>query len=173
MKPISVLLSILYFHGFVALAKEVSFDGASVTFVVPDAFAELSKEEIKAKYPSVNAPSQVIGDERRTTTIAFQVKEQAIKSSDLPEVQKAFTQVFDRVIPGIEWKQNAIVEMAGQKWLMLEMTSRAIDQDIHNIVLVTPHKGRMLMFNFNSTKNEFPKVEKVLRDSIKSIVLKP
>jgi len=55
----------------------------------------------------------------------------------------------------------------------MEMTSRAIDQDIHNIVLITSHKGKMLMFNFNSTKNEFPKMESILRDSINTITLKP
>ena len=110
---------------------------------------------------------------RETTTIAYQLKAHPVKESDLPEVQKAFAQIFDRVIPGIEWKQNALVELVGQKWLFMEMTSRAIDQDIYNIMLITSHKGEMLMFNFNSTKKDFPKMEKALRDSIKSITLKP
>jgi hypothetical protein len=154
-------------------AKDVNLDGGSVTFVVPDDFSELSQAEINAKYPSVNAPKQVIGTESRATTIAYQLQPQPVKESDLPEVQKAFTQIFDRVIPGIEWKQNAIVDMNAQKWLVMEMTSRAIDQDIHNIVLITPHRGKMLMFNFNSTKKDFPKMERLLRDSIKSITLKP
>lgn len=168
-----ILLPILALLPCIASAKDVSIDGGSVTFVAPNDFTELSQAEISVKFPAGNAPSQVIGNERRTTTIAYQLKAQPVKESDLPDVQKAFTQVFDRVIAGIEWKQKSIVDLAGQKWLLMEMTSRAIDQDIHNIMLVTSHKGQMLMFNFNSTKKEFPAVEKLLRDSINSITLKP
>ena len=173
MNNASILIALLAIIPCIASAKNVTIDGGSVTFVVPDDFTELSQAEINAKYPSVNAPKQVIGTERRTTTIAYQLKAQPVKEADLPKVQKTFTQVFDRVIPGIEWKQNALVDLIGQKWLVMEMTSRAIDQDIHNIMLITPHKGKMLMFNFNSTKKDFPKMEKLLRDSIKSITLKP
>jgi hypothetical protein len=168
-----ILIAVLALLSCSASAKEVSIDGGSVTFVVPDDFTELSQEEINSKYPAVNAPKQVIGAAGRTTTIAYQLKAQPVKESDLPDIQKAFTQVFDRLIPGIEWKQNALVDLVGQKWLLLEMTSRAIDQDIHNIMLITPHKGQMLMFNFNCTKKDFSKMEKVLRDSIKSIKLNP
>jgi len=173
MKTILTLLMALLVFTIHLQAKDVSIDGGSVSFVVPDDFTPLSQAEINAKYPSVNAPKQVIGSENRSTTIAYQLHEQPVKLSDLPDVQKAFTQIFDRVIPGIEWKQNTITELVGQKWLVMEMTSRAIDQDIHNIVLITSHKGKMLMFNFNSTKKNFPTMEKSLRDSIRSITLKP
>jgi hypothetical protein len=176
MKAITIPITIFALLACSALSKEITIDGGSVVFTVPENFTPLSRAEITAKFPSTNAPENVVGSEGvgRTTTIAYQLKEQQpVKLSDLPDVQKAFTQVFDRVIPGIEWKQNALVDLVGQKWLLMEMTSRAIDQDIHNIVLITSHKGKMLMFNFNSTRKEFPKVEKLLRDSIKSIVLKP
>ena len=63
--------------------------------------------------------------------------------------------------------------MLGQQWIYLEMSSRAIDTDIHNIMLITPLQGKMLIFNFNSTKAEFPKVEAELRASINSIAFKP
>ena len=173
MKTILILVITLLLFSNRSQAKDVSIDGGSVTFVVPDDFTELSQAEINAKYPSVNAPKQVIGTEGRATTIAYQLQPQPVKESDLPDVQKAFTQIFDRVIPGIEWKQNGLIDLVGQKWLVMEMTSRAIDQDIHNIVMITSHKGKMLMFNFNSTKKDFPKMEKSLRYSIKSITLKP
>ena len=173
MKTFRTAVVILVLLTSLAPAMEVTFDGGSVSFVVPDDFTELTTEEITAKYPAANAPKNVVGNKGRTTSIAYQLQEQKVKLSNLPDVKKAFTQVFDRVIPGIQWKQNALVDFAGQKWLLMEMTSQAIDQDIHNIVLITSHKGKMLMFNFNSTKTEFPKVQKALRDSIKSITLKP
>ena len=169
-RPLLIILSLL--TGLVS-AKDISLDEGSVSFVVPDDFTELTEAEITLKFRSARAPKQVVGNEGRTTSIAYQFQEQPTKQSDLPEVQKAFTPLFDRMIPGIEWKQNALVDLAGQKWLLMEMTSRAVDQDIHNIVLITSHKGKMLMFNFNSTKKEFQKMEKLLRQSINSIKLKP
>ncbi len=51
------------------------------------------------------------------------------------------------------------------------MMSRAVDTDIHNIMLVTPFRGGMLMFNFNSTREEFPRMEGALRRSLESISL--
>lgn len=49
------------------------------------------------------------------------------------------------------------------------MTSSAVDTDIHNIMLITGIGEEMLVFNFNSTREEFPQVEKALRASIDSI----
>lgn len=171
-KPL-ILLALLVLIPPAASAKEISIDGGSITLVVPDDFTELSQEEINLKFPSVNAPKQVVGNENRATTIAFKFHDEPMEESDLPDAQKAFTQVFDRIVPGIEWKRNNIVKFAGQKWLLMEMTSRAIDQDIHNILLLTPHKGKMLAFNFNSTKADFPRMEQALKDSVRSIKLKP
>jgi hypothetical protein len=62
-----------------------------------------------------------------------------------------------------------IIELSGRKWVMLEMTSEAADTEIYNIVLATGYKGQLLMFNFNSTKKDFPNFEKALRESIASI----
>jgi len=39
-------------------------------------------------------------------------------------------------------------------------------------MLLTGLHGKMLVFNFNSTKKEFPKYEAVLRKSIGSIKIK-
>lgn len=173
MKSLLTSFALIVCFVFSAVAKEVALGDGSITFAVPDDFTELSRTEIKTKFPSVNAPEQVVGNAARSTTIAYQLKDAPVKIADLPDVKKAFTQVFDRVIPVIEWKENAIVELAGRKWVLMEMTSRAIDQDIHNIVLITSYRGRMLMFNFNSTKREFVEMEEVLRKSIKSIQLTP
>jgi hypothetical protein len=51
----------------------------------------------------------------------------------------------------------------------METTSSAIDTDIYNIMMLTGYDNRMLIFNFNSTKEDFPKFEKALRASLASI----
>ena len=111
----------------------------------------------------------MIGTRTGSTTIAYDLKSNKIPEDKLDDVRKAFKGVFDRVIPGIQWKKNEIIELAGRKWIYLEMTSKAIDTDIYNILLVTGYEGKMLIFNFNSTKEEFPKYEAKLRKSIQTI----
>jgi hypothetical protein len=60
----------------------------------------------------------------------------------------------------------------GKQWIYFELISAAVDTDIHNIILMTSLNGKPLMFNFNSTKEEFPKVIKDLQASIDSIKVK-
>ncbi len=81
----------------------------------------------------------------------------------------SFEKTFSRMIPGIEWKEKRILNLADREWIFLEMTSNAIDTDIYNILLVTNYGKEMLVFNFNSTKEDFPKYEKLLRQSVESI----
>ena len=128
---------------------------SNVTFVPPKGFKPLSKELIAAKWPNSRPPAYAVGTPSGGTTVAYDLKPNEIPQDKLHEVKKAFTRSFESRIPGVEWRKNEIIEHSGQKWLVMEMTSRAIDQDIHNIVLITPHKGKMLMFNFNSTKKDF------------------
>ena len=109
-----------------------------------------------------------MGNETASTTVAYDLKPDVIPQDKLGEVQKTFTQLFGRMIPGLEWKKNKIIEHSGRKWLFMEMTSTAIDTDIYNIMM-TGYDSRMLIFNFNSTKEDFPKFEKALRASLASI----
>jgi hypothetical protein len=153
-------------------AETFGIDSAGVSFEAPVGFTVLSEAEIEVKFPSRQAPTFVVGNERRTTTIAFDLKPQKISNEQLPEIKAAFEQMFERVIPGLQWKKRDLLELQGQTWIQLELTSQAIDTDIYNIMLVTPWRGEMLVFNFNSTKEDFPKVEDAMRASLSSIVLR-
>ena len=152
-------------------SEPVKVLGTDVTFHPPEGFNPLSKEVIATKWPTKQAPTYVIGNSTASTTVAYDLKPHNISPEELPNAQKSFTLLMERIIPGIEWKKNEIIELSGQKWILMEMTSRAVDTDIYNIVLMTGIGGKMLIFNFNSTKEDFPKVEAQLRKSIKSIKL--
>ena len=163
-------MAALLFSSF-ARAEPVNIHDTKVTFEPPPGFKPVPKEIIDLKWPNNRAPQYVVGNESASTTVAYDLKPNRIPQDKLGEVQETFTRLFDRLIPGIEWKKNEIIEHSGQKWLFMEMTSRAIDTDIHNILFVTGYQGKMLIFNFNSTKDEFSKFEKDLRASLKSIKL--
>lgn len=164
-----VMVSIIFFSPLVT-AKEINYSDSAV-FEVPDAFTALTSSEIANKFPSNRAPKYVVGNKRRSTTIAWDLKPRAIPADKLEQVKVSFVRLFERIVPGLAWIKRDIIELAGQQWILLEMTSNAIDTDIHNIMLLTSHQGKMLVFNFNSTKAEFPEVENILRHSIRSIKL--
>jgi hypothetical protein len=152
-------------------ADQFSIPEGGVTFNAPDGFTLLSKEEISLKYPTSRPPSLVVGNKARTTTIAYDLKPESIPPDKLPEVKAAFEKLFERIIPKIVWKERVIKNLENQQWIYLEFTSQAIDTRIHNIMLITPLRGKMLVFNFNSTKEEFPIIESKLRKSLNSIKL--
>ena len=172
MKRISLLAALLALPSTL-LAEPVKVGGSQVTFEAPEGFKPLTKEMIATKWPSNQAPAYAVGTPTGTTTVAYDLKPHALPQEALPEVQKTFTQLFERMIPGIQWKKNEIIEHSGQKWLLMEMTSNAIDTNIYNMLLLTGYEGKMLVFNFNSTKEDFPKFEAALRKSLKSVTIPP
>jgi hypothetical protein len=152
-------------------AEPIKVADTGVTFEAPEDFKPLSKVIIAAKWPTNRAPAFAVGTPSGGTTVAYDLKPNNIPQEALPEVKKSFTELFERMIPGIAWKKNEIIEHSGQKWLLMEMTSNAVDTDIYNIMLMTGYQGKMLVFNFNSTKEDFPKYEAALRKSLKSVTL--
>lgn len=157
----------------VAAAETFQVDGAACRFEAPRGFTPLTKEEIAAKFPSTRAPVSVVGNARRTTTVAYELKPDRLAPEQLPEAKQAFEQIFERVVPGLRWTKRDLVTMRGQAWIHFEFTSRAVDTDIHNIMLATSRAGRMLVFNYNATAADFAVMEADLRASIRSIRLAP
>lgn len=170
MKKLLTCLFVVFFAA-TSYGEPIKVADTEVTFIPPQGFKKVPQKIVDIKWPSNRAPRFVIGNERASTTIAYDLKPNNIPQNKLVEAQKAFINLFERIIPGIQWKKKEIVEISGQRWIFLEMTSKAIDTDIHNIMLVTGYQGKMLLFNFNSTREEFPKYEKQLRESIKTIKL--
>lgn len=153
----------------VAWADRVPVPGTRVSFEAPAGFTELAADEIAIKFPSRNPPGFAVGDERRKTTVACGVRELALTDEMLPTMLEALRTSLGRTVPGIEWKRHELVDLAGQRWLWLEFTSRALDADIYNMLLMTPLDGKTLTFNFNAAQAEFPIHEAALRASIASI----
>ena len=173
MKTLFTIILIVTVSAFVCSAEVVTIPETSISFNAPADFKPLSQEIIEIKYPSSRAPRYVIGNESASTTIAYDLKPHKIPQDKLGEVQKTFTELFSRIIPGIRWKKNEIITKAETKWLYLEMTSNAIDTDIYNMMLLTGYKDQTVIFNFNSTKEDFPKYETELRKSMESISISP
>lgn len=161
----------------VLFADQTSMENGAIKFNVPSGFTTLKADEIKIKFPSVNAPRFVVGNENRTVTVAYDIKDTGMPSekhvdAELPNAQMRFKQVYDRLIPGIKWINNDIIDIKGKKWILFEITSNAIDTDIHNIILMTFFRGRIFIVNFNSTIQAFQEVEAEIKQCIQTLNVK-
>ena len=166
------LFSLLLTFSPIVDAKTISLEDGAITFEAPDEFEVIPDEVLAVKYPSSRAPRYVIGNEGAGTTIAYDFKGKAFPDEQIDEVRDYLADTFERVIPGAEWIENKVIDHAGKKWIYFELTSNAVDTDIHNIMLFTGYQGQTLMFNFNSTKQQFESYEDELRQSMASIKLR-
>lgn len=174
--PLICLFTVLLLCGSTS-ADTITLAKGAITFEVPEGFTALDKEEVELKFPSSRAPRYVMGNEKRSVTVAFDFKPfgSGGKANDsvLPKLQEVYEGSLPRLIPGLEWIKKEIVEINGKQWLCMELTSSAVDTDIHNMMLITTYEGDLFMANFNSTKREFPEVEKELRRCIQTLVVDP
>lgn len=152
-------------------SETITFANGTVLLEPPPGFLPLSDQVKAIKFPRGNTPTAVIGNESASTTIAYGLRPREIRQQDMEAARKVFTKVFSRVLPGLQFKENKVVDLAGQRWGYMEMTSNAVDTDIYNIVVFTGHQGKTLILNFNSTRGDFPKYEQALRKSISSLQL--
>lgn len=167
-----IVLSLLFIIlSSTATAEEIRLSDTGISFISPVGFKSISPEIIDIKWPQKNAPKWVVGNESASTTIAYDLKPNDISAIPLPDLMDYFKKTFDRIVPGIDWKKREIIEISGRSWVYLEMTTHAIDADIYSIMLLTSYGKEMLIFNFNSTRADFPQYEEQLRHSIKSIQL--
>lgn len=151
-------------------SEPIEIGDTKITFEPPKNFAPLSDEVIQKNWPKKKKPDFVIGTLSGSTNISYTVTENELPQKAMPAAKFIFAQLFKKQIEGIEWKENDLIELGGQKWLMLEMLSGT--EEIHNIVLITGIGKKTVILNLNSTTDEFPKFEKQLRASINSIVMK-
>jgi hypothetical protein len=152
--------------------ERVSLAEGRLSFEVPDGFRPLTAEEIALKYPNGNPPGYAYANERADVSIAVQFSAAGVAPSELPRLQASMEQTLPRVIPGLQWLTREIVEIDGRGWVHLELTSFAVDTDIHNHMYLTSFDGRMLGINMNSTVGAYEGVRAALgrtRDSIRVV----
>ncbi len=168
MKIFTVCIFLLCFTSTV-FGGTITLDGGNISFEVIDEFKPIPKEWIELKFPGTSGPKYAIGNESGSTTISYDLKPHIIPQDKIDEIRAEFTKMLSKRMPEIKWVENKTIELSGRKWVYFEMTSTAIDTDVYNIMLFTGYKDQMLVFNFNSTKEEFQKYELALRKSIKTI----
>ena len=172
MRKVPFLIVVFCFVAQPVVANErVALGDGRVSFIPPAGFKKLTKEEIAKKFFRGNPPQYVFANETSSTTVAITFSNAKVSPEQLPEYKEAMEAMLPRLIPGLQWLAREIVEISGREWFHLEMTSQAIDTDIHNHLYSTSFDGKALIFGFNSTVEEYPMMKEVLVKSAQSIKL--
>jgi hypothetical protein len=103
-------------------------------------------------------------------SIAVTFSSQPLTLDALPQLKAALEQSLPRLVPGLTWVTREIVEINGRPWVHFELTSFAIDTDIHNEMFFTAFDGKMLGFNFNSTaalREQYKESLKTSKDTLR------
>lgn len=174
MKILSTWIIICIIATFSYAGEEVNLFQRKLSFKLPDEITTMSKEDAKQKYLiEVTRPKYIYSNRLGTTSIAVDTdKNLKLQPEQLAAYKSFMETTFERMIPGIKWIKRDFTSINNIKWIRLEFISNAIDAKIHNIILITSFEGSPLIFNFNSTKEEFPTVKKELYKSIYSINIK-
>lgn len=151
-------------------SRRVALYDGMVSFVPPQEFSRLSDEVIAAKFPEAKGPGIVYGNSRTTVSIAITYPPQRVlRPEQLPDFKSFMESLIEKQKAGMKWLSKDFVEINGQRWIHFEFISQAVDTKIHNHMYLTSLDERALMFNFNSTVEEYDGYKDALERSKDSI----
>ena len=166
------LLLLLYSFCTVLSAKNFTTPDQNASFDAPDNYSPLTQNEINLKFARGNKPPQfAVGNERRTVSIAYGHNPMPTTEDNLDVGLQTLYQGIDKILNKPKWVEHSVRQIGNRRWIYMEFIVPAIDTNIHNIMLLTPYKGKTLMFNFNATVEDFANDEAKLRQAIESIRL--
>lgn len=120
-----------------------------VGVVLPVKFQDMLPEDAKKKYPSEQRPQIIKTNSNGTVNFAFNLLEQEIEEEMLEAAVRDFVRVMKRLYPTniclkIEQGQGTHLPYASA-----EFTSLAVNENLYNMVGISPIGKDLLMFLFN------------------------
>lgn len=150
--------------------RRVTLYDGMVSFEPPPEFSRLSEEIVAAKFPEARGPGIVYGNSRTTVSIAITYPpERMLRPEQLPDFKTFMESFLEKQKKGMQWLKKEFVEINGQRWIHFELISQAVDTKIHNHMYLTSLDERVLLFNYNSTVEEYDSYKEALERSKNSI----
>ena len=167
-----ILFLILLQPTFCIAQDKVSLYDDKVIFILPNGFKIMPSEVAEKKYPNANRPQHIYSDKKATSSIGITFNRQVkVAPNQLSQFQEYMVKTYERMIPGLKWLKNSLVTINGTRWINLIFISNALDTEIYNNMLMTSLDNSLLMFNFNTTKEEFNNISQLLISSMESITI--
>jgi hypothetical protein len=105
-----------------------------LNILIPKDFGLMSEEMLNAKYPiEGKRPSEVYTNTTGSINIAFNLSQNQVTQDNLPDVEKALKNQFTST-PNITFNYSEIRTINGQKYVILDFYSQAVDTKIYNLI---------------------------------------
>jgi hypothetical protein len=159
----------------VAAQEPVRIADGRISFVPPEGFKPMAREDILVKFGrrgAAEAPQVVYSNERQSVSVAVGFRGQNLSAEQLPELKRVLEADFERNLPGLEWRAREIVELNGVRWIHFGMKAAAVDTQIVNDIYTTVFDGKLLLFNFNSTAAMYEAHKESLEKSARTITVR-
>lgn len=125
--------------------------GNKLNILIPKDFVSMSEDMLNAKYPIAGKrPSEVYTNATGSINIALNLTQNQITQDQLPEVETALKNQFTST-PNITFNSSEIRAINGQKYVIFDFYSQAVDTKIYNLMFVTSLNNKMLIGTFNCT----------------------
>ncbi len=119
--------------------------------LIPKHFVQMEQSDIAIKYPNPNPPDLVYTNDTGAINIAINHPKDRVPSDDLKRLHQELDKVIRQTQPDATWMFSGFQHYHGRQWIQLEFQTDAIDDKIHNMVMVTVVQGRALFISFNCT----------------------
>jgi hypothetical protein len=147
----SLILSLLVLS-FASMAntKNVTLEGI-VSLDIPEEFSAMPLEMAKVKYPMEKRAKSILTNSEGNVDILVNYTQNKVPENQEELLRQALSNNMKRMHPTAKWHKNEVIELHGHKYAFLELTTPALDTDIHNVMLATSVNGRALIISFNMT----------------------
>lgn len=150
----ALLLSCLSFFGLYVQASELESITAlngRISLLAPKAFGPMPQHTLELKYPSSRRPSEVLSDETGGISLAFNLTHNRVQANQLAQAHSSISGMFRNLYPSATWIRSEMIEQNGASFFVMELTTPALDTEIHNILYGTSVDDRLLLATFNTT----------------------
>jgi hypothetical protein len=140
-----------------------------LSILLPIDFVLMQNRILEVKYPiAERRPSEVYTDESGAINIALNLTQNQVDQEQLLEVEKALKAQFTST-PNITFNSSELRSINGQKYVILDFYSQAVDTKIYNLMFVTSLNNKMLIGTFNCTVEHLTQWKSVGQKIINSL----
>lgn len=142
------------------MSGPMAIPDTGITFVPP----------IGLQHDGSTSPFTLRSDDA-STAVAVSVKNKDVSAVDIEKLKASFRRVLGKSVPNVEWHQDAIMDIGGRQWILLEMSSRAPGFDLHKLFVATGYRDKLVIYEVNATEDGFKRFQGTIWASILSISL--
>ena len=124
--------------------EHVSLYDKHLTATVPKGLFALTAKAISEEYPGKARPQYVYKNGKGDYSVAFNHLQKTLVPKDLLPFHAQLRQQLEAKMPGIQWVSNQTLILQNRTWGVLEFKAANQGEMLHNWILISSWKGRVL-----------------------------